>query len=215
MTNDTPAYLAGAKLDGQSAANLRGNEGAGLMRSTPADIVQLLKTARNRHRSVAGQMAEVVEASTQHMRDEDLFAIATYLKSLSPAPDRKGSFAPSDVTTRQLSSGQLPHPGARIYIDSCSACHRYNGQGAKLTIPGLAGNSAVLHDSPDTILSVILGGARLPSTSGEPSRTAMPAYYWRYSDQEIADLATFIRNAWGNHAPPVQAAEVKDAPKLV
>ena len=215
VTNDTPTYLAGAELDGQSAANLRGNEGAGLKRSTPADIVALLKTARNRHRSVAGQMAEVVEASTQHMRDEDLFAIATYLKSLSPAPDRKDSFAPSDVTTRQLSSGRLPHPGARIYIDSCSACHRYNGQGAKLTIPSLAGNSAVLHDSPDTILSVILGGARLPSTSGEPSRTAMPAYYWRYSDQEIADLATFIRNAWGNHAPRVQAAEVKDARKLV
>ena len=215
VTNDGPSYLSGAELDGQSAANLRGNDWAGLKRSTPSDIVQLLKTARNRHRTVAGQMAEVVEASTQHMRDDDLFAIATYLKSLSPAAGQRGSFSASDVTTRQLSSGRLPHPGARIYIDSCSACHRYNGQGAGLTIPNLAGNSAVLHNSPDTILSVILGGARLPSTAGEPSRTAMPAYNWRYSDQEIADLATFIRNAWGNQAPPVRAAEVKDARKLV
>ena len=215
VTNSSAAYLSGAELDGQSAANLRGNDWTGLKRSTLTDIVQMLKTGRNRHRTVAGQMAEVVEFSTQHMSDADLFAIATYLKSLSPAPWQKGGFAASDATTRHLSSGHLPNRGARIYIDSCAACHRYNGQGAGLTIPNLAGISAVLHNSPDTILSVILGGARLPSTAGEPSRTAMPAYYWRYSDKNIAELATFIRNAWGNHAPAVSEDQVKDTRKLV
>jgi len=215
VTNSSDLYLSGAELDGQSAANLRGNDWTGLKRSTPADIVQLLKTGRNRHRSVAGQMAEVVEFSTQHMRDADLFAIATYLKSLSAASRQSGRFVANDVTARQLESGHLPNRGARIYIDSCAACHRYNGQGAGLTIPNLAGNSAVLHNSPDTILSVILGGARLPSTAGEPSRTAMPAYYWRYPDKDIAELATFVRNAWGNRAPAVSEDQVKDSRKLV
>ena len=37
----------------------------------------------------------------------------------------------------------------------------------------------------------------------------MPAYAWRYSDEDIAALATFLRSAWGNHAPAVTAAQVR------
>ena len=39
----------------------------------------------------------------------------------------------------------------------------------------------------------------------------MPAYAAKLSDREIADVATYIRNAWGNAAPGVTAAEVAKA----
>jgi mono/diheme cytochrome c family protein len=39
---------------------------------------------------------------------------------------------------------------------------------------------------------------------------AMPGYAWRYDDADIATLATFLRSAWGNHAPPVAPGQVTD-----
>jgi mono/diheme cytochrome c family protein len=36
----------------------------------------------------------------------------------------------------------------------------------------------------------------------------MPAFGWRYSDEHIAQLTTFVRTSWGNGAAPVTAAEV-------
>jgi mono/diheme cytochrome c family protein len=36
----------------------------------------------------------------------------------------------------------------------------------------------------------------------------MPRFDWNLSDQEIADVLTYVRNAWGNAAQPLQAAEV-------
>jgi mono/diheme cytochrome c family protein len=39
----------------------------------------------------------------------------------------------------------------------------------------------------------------------------MPGYAGKWSDQEIADVATYIRNAWGNAAPVVTPAQVKKA----
>ena len=36
----------------------------------------------------------------------------------------------------------------------------------------------------------------------------MPAFGWKFNDQEIAALATYIRNAWGNRADAVTARQV-------
>jgi mono/diheme cytochrome c family protein len=37
----------------------------------------------------------------------------------------------------------------------------------------------------------------------------MPGFAWRLSDEEVAQLLTFIRSSWGNQAPAVNAEEVK------
>jgi mono/diheme cytochrome c family protein len=38
----------------------------------------------------------------------------------------------------------------------------------------------------------------------------MPAFDWKLSDDQVADLATYVRNAWGNHAEAVEAKQVAD-----
>ena len=50
-------------------------------------VVEYLKTGRNAHSNAAGQMAEVVTYSTSLLNDQDLAAIATYLKSLKPSAE--------------------------------------------------------------------------------------------------------------------------------
>ena len=41
----------------------------------------------------------------------------------------------------------------------------------------------------------------------------MPSFAWKLDDQEVADVATFLRNSWGNDAPGVSASEVRQARK--
>jgi mono/diheme cytochrome c family protein len=207
-TDSSTAYLSGAVLDGQSVSDLRENAWTGLKNWTQADIVELLQTARTAHAAIAGQMTEVVKNSTQYMQSNDLQAVATYLKSLAPAPQGPSTFAPNPATITTILDGQATSEGAHIYMDSCAACHQLNGEGYDHAFPRLAGNATVLAPSPDSLLSAIIAGARLPSTANAPSALAMPAFGWRYSDAKIAALATFVRTAWGNHAPPVTAADV-------
>src|SRR5690606_41492744 len=66
---------------------LRGDSGNGIGRWTEEEIVSFLKHGRNKHGVVFGSMMEAFNNSTQFMTDEDLQAIAHYLKSL----DRKST----------------------------------------------------------------------------------------------------------------------------
>jgi mono/diheme cytochrome c family protein len=138
-------YLSGTEFDATSPINLRGNMGDGLGRWNASDIAELLKSGRNRHSAVTGPMADVVRDSTQYMTDQDVAAIATYLKSLSPAPeDHRATFAANDTTIRTIMAGDERSAGGRIYMDSCAACHRLSGSGENFAFPTLAGNSGVL-----------------------------------------------------------------------
>lgn len=209
VSGKSSAFLSGTELAHSSPINLRGDVGNGLGAWTAEDIVNVLATGRNAHSAVSGPMTEVVENSTQYLSKDDLHAIAVYLKSLSPVhPQNTSAYVASDATLQATMSGAATGLGASIYIDSCSACHRQNGKGVTTLFPSLAGNPMVLADHPDSLIAIILKGGRLPSTAGAPAPLAMPPFGWRYSDDEIAQLATFLRSAWGNHAAAVTAAEV-------
>ena len=54
-------------------------------------------------------------------------------------------------------------------------------------------------------------GARSAATDAAPTGPAMPAFGWLLSDQEVAAVLTYIRNAWGNNAPAVSAGDVAKA----
>jgi mono/diheme cytochrome c family protein len=209
VSGKTNLYLSGSVLDNVSPINLRSNPGDGLGRWSVSEVAALLKSGRSEHSAVTGSMAEVVHDSTQHMAEPDIVAIAGYLKSLSPAPAAgRATFAESDATFRTIIAGDERSIGGRIFMDSCSACHRLSGSGQSFAFPSLAGNSSVLSADPSSLIAVILNGARVPSTADAPSGLAMPAFGWRYDDDDIASLATFVRSSWGNGAAPVTAAQV-------
>jgi len=209
LSGKSNLYLSGSRLEGTSPINLRGNDADGLGRWSAAAIVELLKAGRNAESAVSGTMVDVVRHSTQDMSDQDLAAIAVYLKSLSPAPaSGRASFVASDTTLRTLLAGSEQATGGRIYMDSCAACHRLSGGGESLAFPTLAGNPTVLSSDPSSLITVILNGSRAPSTAAAPTGLAMPDFGWRYDDADIAALASFVRSNWGNGAPAVTAAQV-------
>jgi mono/diheme cytochrome c family protein len=157
----------------------------------------------------------VVLHSTQAMSPEDLKAIAVYLKSLTPGPDEKSRYAVSDVTAKALKAGHDETRGAQLYLDNCAACHRSDATSNAKVFPALAGNPSVLSDDPTSLIRLVLAGSSLPSTKGAPSALGMPGFAWRLSDEEAAQLVTFVRQSWGNQASAADAGQVAKIRKQI
>jgi len=203
-------FLTGSSVDGWSAPALRAKAGPGVGAWSAQEIADLLRSGRSVHSGVTGPMTDVIANSTQYATKEDALAMAAYLKSLPAGATDNASakFAASDKTANDLRNGITTTLGARLYVDNCAACHRSSGSGEKRAFPALAGNSLVLADDPSSLIHVILAGATLPSTQTAPSNLGMPDFAHRLNDSETAELATFVRSAWGNQAAAVSASQV-------
>ncbi|ALI01539.1 alcohol dehydrogenase [Pseudomonas sp. FW306-02-F02-AA] len=212
--NEGSAFLSGsAPLEGWIAKSLRGDHKDGLGSWSEEQLVQFLKTGRSDRSAVFGGMSDVVEHSMQYMSDDDLTAIARYLKSL-PANDPNDQPHPYDPQVAQaLWKGDDSKPGASVYIDNCAACHRTDGHGYTRVFPALAGNPVLQSDDPVSLINIVLKGATLPATHTAPSTFTMPAFAWRLSDQEVADVVNFIRTSWGNKGAQIKPADVADVRK--
>jgi mono/diheme cytochrome c family protein len=108
----------------------------------------------------------------------------------TPAPD-------------EAEASELIATGQQIYETLCVACHRPGGAGAEGTegvpgIPALAGNPFVTLEDPRPVVATVLNG-----------RAGMPAFRG-FSDEEIAGVVSYIRQAFGNQAGPVDPALVAE-----
>ena len=191
--------LRGGQLQDWFVPNISNDSHNGLGAWSADEIVEYLKTGRNGKSGASALMSEVVTHSTAKMSDADLRAIATYLKTMPGSAEPQAVAAPDRA---------VMDAGKAIYLDSCSACHRSDGGGVAHMFPPLARNANVQSDDPTTVLRMILQGARTAVTDPRPTPSSMPAYGWKLDDAQVAAVATYVRNAWGNAAPAVSAEQV-------
>ena len=192
----------GGRVQRWFAPRLDSAERSGLKSWSVDDIVEYLQSGRNGRSHADGLMAEVVVNSTSHMTDDDARAIAIYLKDLPPG-------APEPAVTPPAQADMAA--GAAVYAHACIACHEADGSGAPRIYPPLPGNASLQAADPLSTLRIIIDGAETVTTPRAPNTGSMPAYGGKLSDQEIADVATYIRNSWGNAAPAVTPAQVAKA----
>ncbi|CRM23805.1 MULTISPECIES: c-type cytochrome [Pseudomonas] len=196
-------FLAGALLDGWYAPSLRQDPNTGLGRWSEAQIVQFLKTGRNQHAVVYGSMTEAFNNSTQFMADDDLAAIARYLKSLPGDPQRDGT-----PWQYQAADTRQDIPGAHTYATRCASCHGLDGKGQPEWMPPLAGATSALARESASAINITLNGSQRVVAAGLPDAYRMPAFREQLSDQEIAQVLTYVRSTWGNHGSAVDAQAV-------
>ena len=204
LFGDSTAHpLTGGLVDNWFAADLTGQRRDGLGKWGHDDLVRFLATGRNQYATAAGSMQEKVTLSTSHMTGADRDAIATYLKSLPG----NGTLGTALVDGKQMAAGEV------VFVKNCKVCHAPPGQpdqtgaGPLPDYPKLGGDTLIMGQNPTTVARIILGGAESPTTPNEHTTYSMPSFA-ALSDQEIADVATYIRNSWGNHAGPVSRSEV-------
>src|SRR6202142_633168 len=195
---------SGGLVDGWFAPRLDGANRGGLKSWSVEDIVEYLQSGRNAKSHADGPMAEVVINSTSRMSDADLRAIAAYLKDLAPGAPEPEVAPPSPA---QMAEGE------KLYRAACVACHEADGSGAPRIYPPLPGNANLQSADPASALRIILDGAETVTTPRAPNTGSMPAYARDLSDQQIADVATYIRNSWGNAAAAVTPEQVAKARK--
>ena len=201
---DLPAQaFHGGDLDSWVAPDLTSNSRSGLGNWELVDISDYLKTGRNLHAGAAGAMADVVTYSTSLLTDDDRRAIAAYLHSLPPSPARATTPAQAGAMTR----------GAAIYSDACASCHLEKGVGQPGYFPPLQHNAMLQQTDTTGLEHLILAGSHIASTASRPSPLTMPSFAWKLTDQEIADVSTYIRNSWGNEAPAVDVSKVTELRK--
>ena len=198
--------LGGGQIMGSNwyAPSLTSSLEAGSADWPTEDIVQLLTTGISPRSAASGPMAEVVRQSLQHLSKEDARAMAIYLKSLPESNPRIRAAAP--VLTEQVKTWF--QRGARIYEKHCQDCHGDSGQGAPGIYPPLAGNRGVTMTPPVNAVRSVLNGGYPPSTAGNPRPYGMPPFAQVLGADEVALVLSYIRNAWGNRASLVTAAQV-------
>lgn len=100
---------------------------------------------------------------------------------------------------------ELLELGRETYRQNCLTCHQRGGGGVPGMHPSLLHNDWTGAD-PARLIEVILKGSGGP-VEGRNSRGAMPEFS-HLSDQEVAALATYIRNEFGQGASRVDPSRV-------
>lgn len=191
--------LQGARLQGWFAPNITDDRRRGIGGWSLEAVVEYLRTGHNDIAAASGPMGEEVSLSSSAISPADLHATAVYLKD---QPGQRDTLAP-------LAAGdQRMREGAAIYADECSACHAPGGAGVAGLFPMLAGAPSVQSREPTSLVRVVLQGAQSVATAPAPTGAAMPAFGWMLSDAQVAAVATYVRNAWGNAAPAVSTDDV-------
>ena len=197
-------HLTGGQIPQQNwyAPDLSTRQNGGLQGWNEQDIVDLLKTGQSSKGSAFGPMADVMASSTQHMSDDDLRAVATYLGSL---PAR--ALAPEEPSP--FNAKALVQQGEKIYTQQhCADCHGNDGNGVVGIYPPLNGNSSVTEPSGINATRAVLLGGFAPLTAANPRPYSMPPFAQQLNDADVAAVVSYIRGSWTNKAPVVLERDV-------
>jgi mono/diheme cytochrome c family protein len=164
---------------------------------TQEQLVSYLRSGRaSEHGAAAGPMLAVTR-DLATVPAEDVQAIATYILSIQkPQPGVVNVSADAQPHGETSPAAQR---GAILFSASCAQCH---GAASPMQSigerPPLAFSTAVNAATPRNAIQMMLGGI---NWHGEDTVNYMPAFNEVYSDQQIADLASYIRAAYSQREP--------------
>jgi mono/diheme cytochrome c family protein len=217
MAEQSSRELAGGAVGTWRAPNITADANSGIANWSEQDLVDYLKFGHATGKAqAAGPMAEAVDHSLQHLEPADLQAIATYLKSVPAQRDPADTQAVDswgaafDGVAEQRGT---PFPddadkwsGAQLYDAHCASCHQARGEGSfDGGLPPLFHNTATGRADTDNLVMVILEGIRWTNESG----VHMPAFAGSLSDRQVATLANYLAQHYGNPAAKISVEQVQ------
>ena len=99
--------------------------------------------------------------------------------------------------------------GERVYQNVCAACHQQGGQGVPGAFPPLAKSDYLNADRTRAMRVVAEGLSGRVVVNGKEFNSEMPAL--SLSNEEVANVLTYVFNQWGNAGHEVKPAEVEAA----
>lgn len=232
---DNDRYLSGAPLGKWYAPNITPDKDSGIGRWSTQDIVTYLRTGKLHQRAYAGgPMAEAVAHSTRYLTDEDLNAMAAYLKAIpviktddyvvpvdvsrlpSPVSDsitydlleQKDYLAQIKASTaiNAIAIVNSNSPKA-LYLANCGSCHGVDGYAQPdARYASIVGLSSIRRTKPDALIGVIAYGAK----GALNTAPKMPGFSKDLSHEQIARITNYVRvNFGGLQGSNVTATDVQ------
>jgi nitrite reductase (NO-forming) / hydroxylamine reductase len=128
-------------------------------------------------------------------------------RDASASPASGGAVHAAEVASAGQTKAQRLAAGQEVYQKVCQACHGAEGQGLPGAFPPLADSDWIV-ENPDRLVEIILGGLSGPITvNGKQYNAVMPPMAY-LSDEEVANVLTFVLNTWNNPGGEVQPAQV-------
>jgi mono/diheme cytochrome c family protein len=121
----------------------------------------------------------------------------------APQPVKVAATADGSADAAQLAAGRS------VYLAVCAGCHGLTGEGKPHVAVPMNGNSTVRQADPHNLLVAMLDGIETQKFSGLENMQAMPAFSSTLSDDELAQLANYLRATWGGQSANVSAQDVK------
>jgi cytochrome c oxidase subunit 2 len=151
---------------------------------TPAEFDAWVKAQK-------GGATEVAAAAPTTATD-----VAAAAPAPAAAPTTVAETAKSAAAPAKMSHDDLMKAGKTVYEANCQACHQVNGQGMAPTFPSLVGGKISTGPAEGHIAQILKG------------KNLMPPFGDKLSDADVAAVATYERNSWGNKAGDVAPAQV-------
>jgi mono/diheme cytochrome c family protein len=160
------------------------------------------------HTSLRAALGAVEQPSDKFLD----YALKQTVRHLAPTAGKLATelSAPQAAYFKKIASTgpSVVSPGQAIYEALCLNCHQAAGQGLTGVYPPLAKSDWVAGDVQTLIKITMHGLAGLTKIQGkEYGLVPMPPM--GLDDQQLADVLTYVRNAFGNNAPAVKVEEVK------
>lgn len=133
--------------------------------------------------------------------------IAKIQGAAAPAPAAAPA-APAAAGAFVKASDEQMKRGAAVYARTCIACHQPTGKGLPPVFPSIS-ETPIVVGNPELPIKFILQGLMGPITVGGTTFNSMMPPVPGVSDQDIADVLTYVRQSFGNKGNPVSADQVK------
>lgn len=213
MAEQASAEMAGGDVGPWHAPNITSDPNSGIGGWSVEELVAYMRDGHVAKSQAAGPMAEAIDHSLRFMTDEDLKAMAAYLKTVPPVRDPADTqpvYAwgkPSDELASVRGSAwpqdRDQMSGPQLYDAYCATCHQALGQGSfEGGLPSLVHNTALGRGNTNNLVMVILEGLRR-----QPD-VLMPGFAKELSDTQIATLSNYLIQHFGNPEAKVTAAQV-------
>lgn len=115
----------------------------------------------------------------------------------------------SNPTIAGLTKEAQIEKGKQVYMGLCFACHQPDGKGMPAVFPPLAKSDFMLADRDRAVRIVLKGLTGSVTVNGATYNSAMPPQEAALTDQQIADVLTYVYNSWGNTGDAFKADRVK------
>jgi mono/diheme cytochrome c family protein len=165
-----------------------------------ADLQAFFATGMSAQGSAFGEMHAVVYLSSQHLSPDDLRAMSMYLLGDAP-PAPVPAPVQGDITPWET--------GRKVYLGVCAGCHGRVGEGRPHVAVSMQGSTTVRSADPHNLIVAMLDGIGAADFPGTERLQDMPGFAKTLSDEELAQLANYLRVNWGGQPGDVTAATVK------